>query len=80
MLKQDMLIMIYYTYFLSLVNYGIIFWGSSSCSNKVFKLQKRVVRIMTGSMSSDSCHGYLKILIFSLFHLNLFFSFYVLLL
>jgi hypothetical protein len=80
MLKQDMLIMIYYTHFVSLMNYRIIFWGNSSYNNKVFKLLKSAVRIITGSVSSNSCHDYLKILIFSLFRLNIFFSFYVLLL
>jgi hypothetical protein len=54
--------MIYYTYFLSLMNYGIIFWGNSSYSSKVFKLQKRIVRIITGSMSSNLCHDLFKIL------------------
>jgi len=43
--------MIYYAYCHSRVNYGIIFWGNSSYSNKDFKLQKRVVRICTGSMN-----------------------------
>jgi hypothetical protein len=60
MLKQDMLIMVYCTHFLSLMNYGIIFWGNSSHSNKVFKLKKRVVRIITGSMSSNSFHDLFK--------------------
>ena len=52
--------MIYYTHFLSLMKYGIIFWGNSSYSNKVFKFQKRVVRIITGSMGSNLCHDLFK--------------------
>jgi len=32
-----------------------MFWSNSSYSNKVFKYQKRVVGIITGSMSRDSC-------------------------
>jgi hypothetical protein len=60
MLKQDMLIMIYYAHYLSLMNYGIIFWDNSSYSSKVFKLQKRVVRIITGSLSSNSCRVLFK--------------------
>jgi len=44
-----------YSYFHSLMNYGIIFWGNSSYGNKVFKLQNRVVRIIIGPISRDSC-------------------------
>jgi hypothetical protein len=38
------LIMIYYSLFHSVLAYGILFWGISSSSVKLFKLQKRVVR------------------------------------
>ena len=69
--------MIYYTHFLLLMNYGIIFWGNSSYSNRVFKLQKRVVRIITGSVSSNVCHDLFKNLTLPS---QYFFSFYVLLL
>ena len=55
MLKHNMLLMIHYAYLHSLMNYGIIFWGNSRYSSKVFKLQKRVVRIITSSISSNSC-------------------------
>jgi hypothetical protein len=72
-----MLIIIYYTHFLSLMNYGIIFWGNSSYSNKVFKFQKRVVSVITSSMSSNLCHDLFKnlnILILS----SQYFSFFML--
>jgi len=62
------------------MNYGIIFWGNSRYSNKVFKLQKRIAIIFAGSMSRDSSHYLLKILIFLLFHLNIYFPSYILLL
>jgi hypothetical protein len=35
--------------------YGIIFLGNSPHSNNIFKLQKRVVRIITNSRNRDSC-------------------------
>jgi hypothetical protein len=38
---------IYYAYFYSVVEYGIICWGNSSLSRKVFLLQKKIVRIKT---------------------------------
>jgi hypothetical protein len=37
------------------MKYGIIFWGSSIDSNWVFQQQKRIVRIMTGAISTSSC-------------------------
>lgn len=40
-------------------DYGIIFWGNSGYNHEVFKLQ-RVVRIITGSRSRDSCCGLFK--------------------
>jgi hypothetical protein len=40
--------------------YGILFWGISSYSDKLFKLQKRVVRIMTGLGSRTSCRDLFK--------------------
>lgn len=53
--SQQTLLMIYYSYFPSIVSYGIIFWGHSSPSLRVFRLQKRIIRIVTGSRSRDSC-------------------------
>jgi len=47
--------MIYYAYFHSLLEYGIAFWGNSTESVKVFKLQKRAIRLMTGSNVRTSC-------------------------
>jgi hypothetical protein len=57
---QENLRSIYYSYFHSLISYGIIFWGNSSHSIHVFRLQKRVIRIMTVSRSTDSCRQLFK--------------------
>jgi len=46
-LTQDSLIMIYFAYFNSLLNYGIIFWGNSRYINKIFMLQRKVLRTIT---------------------------------
>jgi hypothetical protein len=53
--SQQMLKIIYYSYFHSIMSYGVIFWGHSSLGIKVFRLQKRIIRIMTGSRNRDSC-------------------------
>jgi hypothetical protein len=49
--------MAYFAYFHSNVIYGIIFWGNATNSYKVFKLQKRVIRIMSGAEPRASCRG-----------------------
>jgi hypothetical protein len=46
---------IYFSLFHSVLAYGILFWSISSNSDKLFKLQKRVVYIMTGHGSRTSC-------------------------
>jgi hypothetical protein len=54
-------LMIYY-YFHSIMNYGLIFWGNSSYSNSIFTLQKRIIRIIMGTGTRDSCRELFKIL------------------
>jgi len=39
---------IYYSHFHSVRTYGLIFWGSSMEIIKIFRLQKRIIRIMMG--------------------------------
>jgi hypothetical protein len=36
----------YFAYFHSIIRYGIIFWGNATNSFKVFKLQKRIIKII----------------------------------
>jgi hypothetical protein len=59
-MSQDALISVYYSYFHSLITYGIIFWGNSSYSSHIFQLQKKAVRIITGSRLRDSCRELFK--------------------
>jgi hypothetical protein len=51
---------VYFTYFHSVMSYGIIFWGSSTLINNVFKIQKRVIRIIDNRFSQDSCRQLFK--------------------
>jgi len=46
---------VYYSYFHSIMTYGLIFQGNSPDSiNKIFRLQKKIIRIMMGCRSRDS--------------------------
>jgi len=40
-LSYEVVRMIYFSYFYSILSYGIIFWGNSSPNNSIFKIQKR---------------------------------------
>jgi hypothetical protein len=46
--------MIYFAYIHFVITYGIIFWGDSPYSIKLFRIQKKVVRIMMGLKKRDS--------------------------
>jgi hypothetical protein len=56
-LSVEALKMVYYSYMHSTLNYGIIFWGNSSYGVKVFRIQKRIIRVMTNSARRASCCG-----------------------
>jgi hypothetical protein len=56
-MSHTTLIMVYYSLFLSIMNYGLIFWRNSSYSCKIFRLQKKVIRIIMGCRSRDSCNN-----------------------
>jgi hypothetical protein len=44
-----------YQYFHSLVRYGIVFWGNSLETRKIFLLQKKTVRIIMGMKPREPC-------------------------
>ena len=52
--------LIYFSYFHSVLSYGIIFWGNSVHSKHIFKIQKRTIRITTSAGISDLCWDLLK--------------------
>ena len=56
-LNPDILRMVYFAYFHSVLQYGIILWGNSTHKHQVFKLQKRVVRVMSGAGPRSSCRS-----------------------
>jgi len=46
---------VYFSYFHSIISYGVIFWGNSYSSINIFKIQNRIIRIMTKSNKRDTC-------------------------
>ncbi|KAI5635039.1 reverse transcriptase (RNA-dependent DNA polymerase) domain-containing protein [Phthorimaea operculella] len=46
---------VYFAHFHSLMSYGVLLWGASSDSERVFVLQKRALRILTGIDPKESC-------------------------
>jgi hypothetical protein len=46
-MSSETLRMVYFSYFHSIIKYGIIFWGNSTNISRVFKLQKKVIRIIS---------------------------------
>jgi hypothetical protein len=51
---------VYFSYFHSVMSYGIVFWGNSHLSNNIFKIQKRIIRIITNKGKCDSCRDFYK--------------------
>jgi IS1 family transposase len=51
---------IYFAYFHSIIKYGIVFWGNSSNSRKIFTLQKKIVRLMVGAHHRNPCRRLFK--------------------
>jgi hypothetical protein len=51
---------VYFAYFYSVMTYGIMFWGNSSSAERVFKIQKRAVRIMKGCGLRKSCREHFR--------------------
>ena len=58
-LKQSvsthMLWNVYYAQFQSKIRYGILLWGRSEACVKILRIQKKVIRMITGLKKGDSC-------------------------
>jgi len=61
-LTMNTLRMIYFSYAHSVLSCGIIFWGNSHAhhTKRIFKIQKRIIRIITNSSSHDTCRQLFK--------------------
>lgn len=56
----DVLRLVYFGLFQSIISYGVIFWGGASESDQVFITQKRAVRYMCGAAPRTSCRAYFR--------------------
>nr|CAH7719943.1 unnamed protein product [Callosobruchus chinensis] len=52
---RSVMLTYYYSYFQSAIAYGIIAWGASPQANRIFIIQKRVMRLMAGVDRRTSC-------------------------
>jgi hypothetical protein len=60
-MSTDVMKSIYYAYVHTILAYGIIFWGNSCFSDNIFRIQKRIIRvIITNLRKRDSCHELFK--------------------
>ena len=62
LMSLDVLRSTYFSYAHSIISYGIIlvFWGISSYSDGIFKIQKRIIRIIMNSGRNASCRQIFK--------------------
>ena len=59
-ISLEVMRLIYFSYFHSVLFYKIILWGNSVHSKYIFKIQKRTVRIITSAGIRDSCRDLFK--------------------
>jgi hypothetical protein len=52
--------MVYFSYFHSIIKYGIIFWDNLTNISRVFILQNKFIRIIPGVEPRDSCISLFK--------------------
>jgi hypothetical protein len=59
-MSLEVMRLIYFSYFHTVLSYGIIFWRNSVHSKYIFKIQKRTIRITTNAWIRDSCQDLFK--------------------
>ena len=69
-IQPSLLHLIYFAHFQSHIQYGLIFWGPSSHTSRLFLLQKRAVRFMTCAPWRAHCRDiFIKLEILTIFSL-----------
>jgi hypothetical protein len=59
-MSLEVMRLIHFSHFHSILSHGIIFWGNSVHSKFILKIQKRTIRVITSSGIRDSCHDLFK--------------------
>jgi len=59
-MSPETLRMVYFVHIHSIMSYGIILGGNQPYSGKIFKIQKRVIRIITNSRMRNLCRELFK--------------------
>ena len=59
-MSEDTIRTIYFSYFHSILSYGIIFWGNLHTVIIFLKLKKRIIRIIMNAKNRDSCRQLFK--------------------
>ena len=59
-MSLETLKIVYHSTFNSVISYGLLFWGISPHSKKIFRMQKRIVRIMMCCRRLASCRNLFK--------------------
>ena len=54
-MSSNVLRTVYFYYFQSIMSYGIIFWGNPQISKNIFKIQKRILRIIISKSKREFC-------------------------
>jgi len=57
MLVLNTLKTVYYSYFNAIISYGLPFWSNFPHGMKIFRMKKRIVRIMMGYKNRVSCRN-----------------------
>jgi hypothetical protein len=48
---------VYYSYFNAIISYGLPFWGNPPHAIKIFRMQKRIIKIIMGCKNRTSCRN-----------------------
>ena len=54
-MSSNVLRTVYFYYFQSIMSYDIIFWGNPQISKNIFKIQKRILRIISSKSKREFC-------------------------
>lgn len=57
-LNYEAAVVVYYSNFISMLRYGIVFWGNASNLEQPFVIQKKALRVILNLSFRQSCRGF----------------------